>query len=210
ADIDINSYMIRGPMQGGAGNFPVSDVLPRAAQLPDIPILGAHMGIFIALAAAGVIYVVVQKTNIGYVITFTGSNSDAATQAGMNSFYIYVMVFVVGGILAGMAGLIEITGIQDRLRPDFSPGYGFTAIVIALLGRDNALKVTLAALFFGLLLVGGSSLKVSYQVPAALVEIIQALVILFLITAEFMKSYKVDLTFGESETKPTPAAEEGV
>lgn len=210
AAIEINGYMVRGPMQGGAGNFPVSEILPSAAQLPEIPIVGAHIGILVALAAAGVIYVVVQKTNLGYEITFTGSNSDAATQAGMKSMYIYVLVFVVGGALAGMAGIIEIAGIQDRLRPDFSPGYGFTAIVVALLGRDNALKVTLAALFFGLLLVGGTALEVSYQVPAALVEIIQALVILFLITAEFLKSYKVDLTIGESETKPSTPAEEGV
>ena len=130
----------------------------------------------------------------------------------MNSFYIYVMVFVVGGALAAMAGIIEIAGIQNRLRPDFSPGYGFTAIVVALLGRGNAFKVVLAALFFGLLLVGGTSLEVAYTVPSALVEVIQALVILFLITAEFMKSYKVDfnLDFGDSEPKPKTAAEEGV
>ena len=112
----------------------------------------------------------------------------------------------IGGALAGMAGLIEIAGIQERLRPDFSPGYGFTAIVIALLGRGNAFKVVLAALFFGLLLVGGTSLEVAYTVPSALVEIIQALVILFLITAEFFKSYRVgiDIERGPTETPARP------
>lgn len=212
AAIEINGYMVRGPMQGGAGNFPVSEILPDAALLPDIPVIGSHIGIIIGLLAAVVVYVVVQKTNAGYEITFTGSNSDAAEQAGMNSLWIYVAVFVVGGALAGMAGLIEIAGVQERLRPDFSPGYGFTAIVIALLGRDNAFKVVLAALFFGLLLVGGTSLEVAYTVPAALVEIIQALVILFLITAEFLKSYKVDIDFGfgESDPQPTGSTEEGV
>jgi len=212
AAIEINGYMVRGPMQGGAGNFPVSAVLPSGAQLPEIPIIESHIGILIALLFAVIVYVVVQKTNVGYEITFTGSNPDAARQAGMNSFYIYVMVFVAAGALAGMAGLIEIAGVQDRLRPDFSPGYGFTAIVVALLGRGNAFKVVLAALFFGLLLVGGTSLEVAYTVPSALVEVIQALVILFLITAEFLKSYKVDIDFtmGESKPNPTASAEEGV
>ena len=212
AAIEINGFMVRGPMQGGAGNFPVSEILPDAALLPDIPVIGSHIGIIIGLLAAVIVYVVVQKTNAGYEITFTGSNPDAAEQAGMNSLWIYVAVFVVGGALAGMAGLIEIAGIQERLRPDFSPGYGFTAIVIALLGRGNAFKVVLAALFFGLLLVGGTSLEVAYTVPSALVEIIQALVILFLITAEFLKSYKVDIDFGFGDTDPQPtgSTEEGV
>lgn len=212
AAIEINGYMVRGPMQGGIGNFPESALLSSAAQLPDLPIIGAHMGIVVALVSAAIIYVVVQKTNSGYEITFTGSNPDAANQAGMNSFLIYVMVFVVGGALAGMAGLIEIAGIQSKLRPGFSPGYGFTAIVVALLGRDNAIKVVLAALFFGLLLVGGTTLATTFEVPSALIEVIQALVILFLITAEFLKSYKVDLdvSFGDSNQKPGTAAEEGV
>lgn len=209
AAIEINGYMVRGPMQGGAGNFPVSAVLPSGAQLPDIPILGAHIGILVALLFAVIIYVVVQKTNIGYEITFTGSNPDAAKQAGMNSFYLYVLVFVAAGALAGMAGLIEIAGVQDRLRPEFSPGYGFTAIVVALLGRGNAFKVVLAGLFFGLLLVGGTSLEVAYTVPSALVDVIQAFVILFLITAEFLKSYKVEVDFTSGESKPSPGTSAG-
>jgi simple sugar transport system permease protein len=212
AAIRINGYMVRGPMQGGAGNFPVSAVLPDPAQLPTIPILDAHLGVLVALLAAIVVYVFVQMTNVGYEITYTGSNPDAARQAGMNSFFIYIMVFVVGGALGGMAGLIEIAGIQDRLRPDFSPGYGFTAIVIALLGRDSAAKVVVAALFFGLLFVGGNSLEINYDVPAALVDVIQALIILFLITAEFVKNFEVDVTLEWGETEPvSPAtAEEGV
>lgn len=212
AAIRINGYMVRGPMQGGAGNFPVSAVLPDAAQLPTIPIIDAHLGVFIALLAATLVYIFVQKTNVGYEITYTGSNPDAARQAGMNSFFIYVMVFVVGGALAGIAGLIEIAGIQNRLRPNFSPGYGFTGIVIALLGRDNALKVVVAALFFGLLFVGGNSLEINYDVPAALVDVIQALIILFLITAEFVKNFEIDVKFewGESEPVAPGTTEEGV
>ena len=113
---------------------------------------------------------------------------------------------VAGGTLAGLAGAIEVAGIQDQLRPDFSPGYGFTAIPVALLGRRGALRVALAGLFFAVLVVGGSSMELAFAVPAAIVEVIQALVILFLITAEFFKRYRVSLE-RDRTTAPTAAGE---
>ncbi len=212
AAIRINGYMVRGPMQGGAGNFPVSALLPIKAQLPIIPGLDTHLGVLVALLAVIVIYILVTRARLGYEITFTGANPDAARQAGMKSFYIYILVFVVGGALAGIAGIIEISGIQTRLRPDFSPGYGFTAIPIALLGRNGAFKVMIAAVFFGLLFVGGTALEISHNVPAALVDVIQALIILFLITAEFVKNFKIniDVEWGSQEAAPDRAAQEGV
>lgn len=105
-----------------------------------------------------------------------------------------MIVLLTGGAIAGFAGLSEIAGVQGRLRANFAPGYGFTAIPIALLGRNGALQVMLAALFFALLFVGGSSVQTVIGVPAAIVDIIQALVILFLLTAEFFKSYHIDLS----------------
>lgn len=210
AAIRINGYMVRGPMQGGLGNFPQSAILPLEAQLPEIPLLGAHVGFLVALLMIGAVYVLVKRTRIGYEITFVGANPAAAHQAGMKSSLIYILVFVIGGALAGMAGVIEIAGIQNRLRPEFSPGYGFTAIPIALLGRNGAIQVFIAALFFGLLFVGGTALEISYSVPAALVDVIQALIILFLITAEFFKRFAVDITVewsGTSGPTTTPVEE---
>ncbi|MFQ3293839.1 MAG: ABC-type uncharacterized transport system permease subunit [Halobacteriales archaeon] len=211
AAIRINGYMVRGPMQGGLGNFPQSAILPLGAQLPEIPVLGAHVGFLVALLMMGAVYVLVKRTRIGYEITFVGANPAAAQQAGMKSSLIYILVFVIGGALAGMAGVIEIAGIQNRLRPEFSPGYGFTAIPIALLGRNGAIQVFIAALFFGLLFVGGTALEISYSVPAALVDVIQALIILFLITAEFFKRFAVDITVNLSGTSgpTTTPVEEG-
>lgn len=212
AAIRINGYMVRGPMQGGLGNFPQSAILPLGAQLPYIPIVGAHVGFIVGLLAVGAVYVLVKRARIGYEITFVGANPDAAHQAGMRASLIYVLVFVVGGALAGMAGVIEIAGIQTRLRPDFSPGYGFTAIPIALLGRNGAIQVFVAALFFGLLFVGGTALEINYSVPAALVDVIQALIILFLITAEFFKRFAVDISVdwgGAPEPAPSRVEEGG-
>jgi len=198
--IQLTNYMVRGPMQGGQGNFPVSALLPTAGKLPSLPGTEIHAGIVVGLLAVALTWVVVNKTRFGFEVAFVGSNADAATQAGMSTYKVYILVFVIGGAFAGMAGFNEVAGVQDRLRPDFSPGYGFTAIPIALLGRNGAVQMLLAALFFALLLVGGSSMEVAFGVPAALVDVIQALIILFLITAEFIKSYRIDVKIERTAT----------
>lgn len=207
--IELANYMVRGPMQGGQGNFPVSDLLPVAGQLPALLGTDVHAGIVVAVLMVVGTYVLVNTTRLGFEITFVGSNHEAATQAGMSTYKVYVLVFLLGGAFAGLAGIGEVAGVQGRLRPDFSPGYGFTAIPIALLGRNGAFRVLLAGLFFALLFVGGSSMEVNYGVPAALVEVIQALIILFLITAEFFKSYEVDVSLDRPQTGGDPSPRAG-
>ncbi|WP_340097727.1 ABC transporter permease [Salinibaculum salinum] len=205
--LQIQSYLIRGPMQGGVGNFPQSARLSDAARIPEI-FLGVHAGILVAVLMVVVTYLLMTRTRLGFEITFVGSNDQAAIQAGMSKYKVYLVVFILGGAFAGIAGISEIAGLQGRLRAGFEPGYGFTAIPIALLGRNSAIKVMLAGLFFALLFVGGTSMEVFLGVPAALVEIIQALVILFLITAEFFKSYRVSIGI-DRKPSPTPAEPHG-
>lgn len=205
--VQLTSYLVRGPMRGGEGNFPVSALLPSEATLPTI--FGSlHAGIFVAALGAIAIYLLFDRLRLGYEITYVGANPDAAEQSGMNTFRIYVFVLALGGVLAGLAGAIEIAGVQGRLRPDFSPGYGFTAIPIALLGRNGVPQVTLAGVFFALLEVGGSSMEIAFNVPAALIDVIQALIILFLITAEFFKRYRVSIEIQRGQ-RAGQAAEEG-
>ncbi|PSQ32990.1 ABC transporter permease [Halobacteriales archaeon SW_10_68_16] len=205
---NLKNYLLRGPMQGGTGNFPQSARFSDAATIPGLFGSGIHAGLVVAVAAGLLAYVLVTKTRLGFEIPFVGSNHEAAEQAGMSTRKVYVFVFVVGGALAAMGGIAEIAGIHGRFRAGFAPGYGFTAIVIALLGRNSALKVLLAAVFFALLIVGGSSMEVTHGVPAALTEVIQALIILFLITAEFFKRYRVGVSFdrGPAEEKAAPVA----
>lgn len=202
--LEVQSYLVRGPMQGGAGNFPQTERFSDAATIPEV-FLGVHAGILVAVFSVLLTYVVMTRTQLGFEITFVGSNDDAAVQAGMSKYKVYLFVFILGGAFAGFAGISDIAGLQGRLRAGFEPGYGFTAIPIALLGRNSAFKVMLAGLFFALLFTGGTNMEVFLGVPAALVEIIQALIILFLITAEFFKSYRIDVGLSR---KPTPAAAE--
>jgi ABC-type uncharacterized transport system permease subunit len=149
-------------------------------------------------------YIMMTRTRLGFEITFIGSNDEAAVQAGMSRYKVYLLVFVLGGAFAGIGGISEISGVQGRLRAGFEPGYGFTAIPIALLGRNSALKVLLASLFFALLFTGGTNMEIFLGIPAALVEVIQALIVLFLIAGEFFKQYRIGITVDRGPS-PTPA-----
>lgn len=200
---NVRNYLLSGPMQGETANFPQTALLSAAATVPNISDTGIHAGILVAVAAVVLAYVALSRSRFGFEVTFVGSNPDAATYAGIDKRHVYVLVLIVGGALAGLAGISDISGVQGRFQNSYSPGYGFTAIVIALLGRNSALQVFVAALFFGVLFVGGTSMEVLMGVPAALVDVIQALVILFLITAEFFKRYRVGVRLERDPIRAT-------
>jgi simple sugar transport system permease protein len=203
---ELAGYFVRGPMQGSS-NFPATDVLPLSAQFTGI-YGNLHFGFIIMVVLTFLVWIMVKKSVLGYEITVLGSNPDAGDQMGMRKFWMYIMVLTLGGAIAGLAGAIEIMGVQQRLTASFSPGYGFTGIPIALLGRNGAWQVLLAGVFFALLYVGGASMEVAFGVPAALVDVIQALVILFLITAEFLKQYKVSIRYNKVKAADVAAQEE--
>jgi simple sugar transport system permease protein len=205
----IKNYLVRGPLQAPTANFPQSAQLPPAARLPDIPVIGYPVGILLAIALVACTYLLINYTRLGYEITFIGANDDAAEHAGMSKFKIYMFVLMGGGAMAGLAGVSELAGVQGRLRASFAPGYGFTAIPIALLGRNGAFQVMLAALFFAVIFVGGSSIQTILGVPSAIVDIMQALIILFLITSEFFKQYSIDLSLQRTPDRNAPTQPEG-
>lgn len=195
----FTGYLLRGPMQGRGGTS-ATDPLPDAAQFPSILHPRLHLGVGILFLVGILAYLLVNRTRLGYEITFTGANPTAARQSGISQYKIYLLVFVIGGLLAGIAGVLEVAGVHGRLfDPDeFSPGYGFTAIAVALLGRNGVGRVFLAAMFFGVLTAGSSTVAVTLNVPSALIDVIVALTILFLLTAEFIKTYRVSIDRGQT------------
>ena len=186
----------RTPMQGGGGQT-ATDRLPEAARLPTVLHPRLHVGIGVLVVVGLAAYLLLSRTPLGYEITFTGSNPAAAAQSGISTGRIYITVFVVGGLLAGLGGIIEVAGVHGRLFESFSPGYGFTAVAVALLGRNGVSRVFLAAFFFGILTAGGTTLAITQNVPSALIDVIVALTILFLLTAEFLKEYRLHFSWGD-------------
>ncbi|MGQ3413691.1 ABC transporter permease [Natrinema sp. LN54] len=201
-------YLLRGPLQGRGGQT-ATDRLPDAAELPTVLHPRLHVGVGILAIAAVLGTLLLTRTRLGYEITFIGSNPAAAKQAGISSYKIYILVFLIGGFLAGLAGIIEIAGVHGRLFESFSPGYGFTAVAVALLGRNGVFRVLLAALFFGVLTAGGTTVAITMDVPNALVDVIVALTILFLLTAEFITEYRLAVTFGSKPDSGSDPSVEG-
>lgn len=164
---------------------PVSQSLPEAARLPRLlewidPQLRLHAGIIVALLAAWFVWWLLFKSTIGYQFRAVGFNPDAARYGGMKVSWLYVAVMGVAGGLAGMAGADTVQGVLYRGTPGFSANIGFDAIGLALLGRSHPAGVVLAGLLFGALRAGGREMQASVFIPVDLVQVIQALVIVFI------------------------------
>lgn len=203
--IQLNEFVIQGPLQAQQG-FPSSAQLPDAALLPTVgaivagPWSSLHIGILVVPTVAIIIYTVMRHSPIGYNIRLMGNSEEAARQAGKSKLKIFALTMGIGGVLAGMAGMIEIAGVQRNLQSHFSPGYGFTAIPIALLGRNGILQLALASLLFALMFVGSTTASTSLGVDRSILDVIQALIILFLITAEFFKRYTIDVDISRADS----------
>ncbi len=201
--VTFTGYLLRGPLQGSSGQS-ATDRFPDAAQLPSVLVPRLHVGIFLIVVAAVVAALILNRTRLGYEITFIGANPTAAVQSGISKYKVYVIVFVLGGFLAGIAGIVEVSGVHGRFFEEFSPGYGFTAVAVALLGRNGVGRVLAAALFFGILTAGGTTIAVTQNVPSALIDVIVALTILFLLTAEFVKEHRIEFGRVDADAGVTP------
>lgn len=167
--------------------------LPAAATFPRIPGTRIHLGLALAALAFVGVYLLMNKTRFGYEIKTFGSNPEAAFQAGISKPKVVIGTFVLGGFLAGMAGAGEVAGIHNRLVPEFSPGFGFTAIAIALIGQRGEFRVLGAAFLFAVVYIAGANIELVHNVPFAIVEVFEAIVILFFIAGEAIRRFRIDV-----------------
>ncbi|HTP01378.1 MAG TPA: ABC transporter permease [Anaerolineales bacterium] len=177
--------LIRGPLMDpagiAAGTFLAQSArLPRQVWLPRlIPQTLLHAGAILAVVLAFVVYFFLWRTTIGYRIRAVGLNPDASRYAGINVAFNQALAMTLAGGLAGLAGAVEVIGVQHRLLDGITSGYGFTGIVAALLGNLHPLGLIPASILFGGLLVGANEMQRSVQVPSSLITAILGLVVLF-------------------------------
>lgn len=215
--IGVYLFGLRGPLQNDADpSLPVSNDIVRHARLPvfwgDPELQGLHVGLFIALAAGIVFWVILNRSVKGYEARAVGFSPDAAAYGGINVGRTYVTVMATCGIFAGLAGAIDVLGWQFRIATNDISGsqIGFLGIAVALLGRNTAIGTTLSALLFGALLQGTSVRNLDPDVfqPALagnLTTIIQGLVVLF-VSADVLVVYLYRLRRGRRKAAPaTPA-----
>jgi len=178
----VSDYLLRGPLKNPEGFSPVSAWIQDSAKLPrffDTPIR-FHLGFFIALAFAWVVYWFLFKTTWGYTLRTVGANPRAAKYAGMNITQSTVLAMVLSGGLAGLAGANEVLGVNHNLAVAFSSGYGFDAIALALLGKSHPVGVVLAALLFGFLRNGAIQMQLTAGIPIDIISVLQAFILAFI------------------------------
>ena len=190
--IAIVDYFIYGPWRDPASsNFPLSPMFPETAQLPRFGTLRMNAGLLVALAAAALVYVVQERSRLGFAIRVMGDNLTAARYAGVGLATTTLAAMALSGGLAGLAGMVELAGIQHRLLRGFSPGYGYTAIIVAWLGRLHPAGVIIAGFWLGALLAGGEVLQISRQLPVSMVFMIEGALLLALLAGDFFNRYRV-------------------
>jgi simple sugar transport system permease protein len=180
----IFTYCVRRPLRApGSPDLQGRAIEPDAA-LPLLPDLAVHVGVFLAIALVPLAAYLMARTPFGMRVRMMGFNAEAARTAGVSSRRMVIGLMLISGGLAGLAGALQTLGVAERLDLGISQGYGFTAIVVALLGRLNAVGVLLAALFIAVLQSGGQAMSVTEGLPYAIVLAIPGVFVVFLLIAD--------------------------
>ncbi len=177
------SWLVRGPLQEPTRVFPQSSSIHAALELPRVvPGTRLHLGFVVAVIAAVALHYFLERTAGGFRVRVLGANPRAAAVAGeIDTGRLSTRVFVVSGAIAGLAGAVEVTGVTRALYENLSPGYGFTAIAVALLAGLNPLGVIASGIFLGGLAAGGAAMQRDADVPLVLVSVLEAAVILAIV-----------------------------
>jgi general nucleoside transport system permease protein len=154
------------------------------ARLPQMPWPDVHLGLLAAVLAVAVGWVALTRTRFGFRLDVAGANEDALAAHEQRPARFTVVVLAASGLLAGLAGFVEVAGVSGRLNSESGVGYGFTAIVVALLGRLHPLGAGLAALGLSALTIGFESAERRFTLPSSTVGVIQALIVLFVVVGD--------------------------
>jgi len=186
------------------GGFEMSKVFPKTAWLPrlaeyatQVPIfrgLTTHLGLVFGLVAAVVVWLIMYRSKWGYEIRLIGDNARAAEYAGIPIVRNTVLVMMLSGGLAGLAGMSEISGVVHRLQGNISPGYGFTGIIVAWLAKLNPFAVILVSILFGSLILAGREIQ-----PSGIPKLIQGIILFTIIASDVLLRYRVRIVRVQEE-----------
>jgi general nucleoside transport system permease protein len=180
--LQIVSWAVSEPLRAAGATFARTPSVGLAA----IPVLFGegghqlHAGVLIALAAVPIVWWVLYRSTVGFEIRTVGANPDAARYAGMRPRMIIVLTMTAGGLLAGLAGTVEILGVQDYLPAAYATTVGFDAITVALLGRANPWGILFGGLLLGALRAGAPLMQIKAGVPVQMIDILQGVILFFL------------------------------
>ncbi|WP_422383317.1 ABC transporter permease [Roseibium album] len=185
-------YLVRGPWRDPDGyNFPESRIFSDAATLPEV--FGGAMSLSapITIVIAIVLAIVLAKTLKGFEIRVMGESPRAGSFAGFSAKRLTLFSFAIAGALAGLAGTMEVSGALNQLLPSISPGYGFTAIIVAFLGRLNPIGIIIAGFVLALSYIGGEGVQSAMGVSNEIASVIQGLLLFFVLACDTLILYRI-------------------
>src|SRR5215212_6772151 len=190
-------YLVRGPWRDPKGfNFPTTAEFDSVATVP-LLIEGSrlHAGAIVALVAVVLTAIMLGRTIKGFEIRLVGAAPKAARFAGFSSNQLVIFTFLISGALAGLAGIIEVAGPVGHLQPGISPGYGFTAIIVAFLGRLNPVGILIAGLFLALTFIGGEQAQIAMKIPLDVTKVFQGILLFYVLACDSLILYRFKLIF---------------
>jgi simple sugar transport system permease protein len=195
-------YLVRGPWRNPQGyNFPQSKSFDGYAVLdPFFSGTRIGWGAVLALIAVAAGWFLLSRSFLGYRIKVIGLTPAAATYAGFSQKRVTWFCLMLSGALAGIAGLNEVAGPIGQMLPVISPGYGFTAIIVAFLGRLHPFGILLAGLLIALSYLGGEAAQISLDLPVAVVGVFQGMLLFFLLACELLVRYRVHFGAATAES----------
>lgn len=191
----VMNYLLRTFLKESKGEYPQSDAINASIRIPRVwEGTRLHAGIIIAVLAAIFVYILLYKTALGYRIRTVGMNASAAQMSGISIRKITIITFLISGGLAGMAGFTEVNGVQYMLIQNFNPTIGSAGLGIAILANAHPIGIIFASLLFGAIEVMGNIMgrMSGLNIPASFIQIMQGMVMVFVIISYFMRSKLAD------------------
>ena len=199
----VLDWLVRGAWRDPQGyNFPQTVQFNPSAVLPELfPMSGrANAGFLFAVIAAVLVWFMISKTLKGFEVRVLGQSPRAGRFAGFRINRMIYFAFLLSGALAGLAGISEVAGAIGQLQPTISPGYGFTAIIVAFLGRLHPVGILIAALFLALTFIGGESAQICLKVPLDLTKAFQGILLFYVLACDTLILYRFRLVFAPKVT----------
>ena len=192
---NIQSWMAFGPLRNPEGmGFPGSRNLQQypAASNPELfPNTGIHWGVVAAGVAVVLAYILLKQHSLGFQIRVAGQAPRAARFAGVEPKHLFTICMGISGALAGLAGMFEVSGPSGQISTNFNVGYGFTAIIVAYLGRLYPIGIVLAGLLLALTYIGGELAQLSLGLPSAAIQAFQGMLLFFLLGLDVLSNYRI-------------------
>lgn len=189
-------WIIRGPWRDPDGfNFPKSITFDGWQLLPTLGDGRMHIGVIFALIAVATLFVLMSKTLKGFEIQVSGNAPRAGTFSGFSRNRTVWFCFLLSGGLAGLAGICEVAGPSGHLQPSVSPGYGFTAIIVAFLGRLNPIGVLIAGFMLAISYLGGEGAQVILGISDKTAQVFQGMLLFFILACDTLILYKIRVIF---------------